>query len=214
MNSGRPTRQKGKGMTDLWAGLAATAFFLVTASLLGIGWLTLCALLSAGVYFGVRLLLPTPVAPSEPETVEIIPTLEIFPPERILEMLREMSRHLPPALATQIAQIGSQSETLLSYFRAHPERADPGLDLAIDYLLMAYNLTHRWLDTFRATPQMAPQSAQKLEEFLTDVSHRLSQLYQGLTQADDAHLAGEIEALTRTMKEMDQFYQSIGGDPL
>jgi hypothetical protein len=201
---GRSERQAGKGSTDLWAGVAATVVFLLMASLLGIGWLTVSALLSAGVYVGVRLLLPAPKATD----VQAVPTVS---PETLLVELRGMAQRLPPMLAARLTQIGNQAEALLIYFRAHPERTDPGLFLTRQHLRMAHTLTQRWMETTRVALQPAPQSAQKLEEFLTDVSSRLTQLYQGLTQADDAHLAGEIEALTRTMKEMDEVYQRIGG---
>lgn len=99
----------------------------------------------------------------------------------------------------------------MAYFKAHPERSDPGLSLTGQYLQMAYDVVRRWLTASQATPHLTPQATQKLEEFLSDVSQRLSQLHQGMLQADDAHLAGEIEALTRTMKEMDEVYQRIGG---
>ena len=197
-------RQAGKGFTDLWAGIAATAVFLVTASLLGIGWLPLSALLSAGVYVGVRLLLPAQ-KDSEAQTAPVVS------PEMLIAELRDAARRLPPALAARIERIGTQAEALLTYFQAHPERSDPGLFLTRQHLEMARTLTLRWMETSRSAPQAAPQSTQKLAEFLADVSGRLTQLYQGLTQADDAHLAGEIEALTRTMKEMDEVYQRIGG---
>lgn len=205
MKPERSSRQAGKGNTDLWAGVAATVFFLVTTSLFGIGWLALCALLSAGVYIGIKLLFPAPT-PSE------APTVPVVAPETLIGEMRSMERSLPPAISARLKQIGDQAEFILAYFRAHPERSDPGLFLTRQHLQMAHSLTQRWLETARAAPQQAPQSAQKLNEFLTDVSNRLSQLYQGLTQADDAHLAGEIEALTRTMKEMDAVYQRIGGD--
>ncbi|MCW3097259.1 MAG: hypothetical protein JWL77_2877 [Chthonomonadaceae bacterium] len=205
MKPDKSKRQAGKNATDLWAGVAATAVFLLTASLLGIGWLTLCALLSALVYVGVRLLLPTPTA-SEPP---VVPALSR---ETLLRELQELDRRLPPALAVRLAQIVHQAEALLSYFNTHPQRSDPGLSLTGQYLRMAYDVTRRWLDTSQSAPNLAPRSTQKLEEFLTDISRRLSQLHQGLLQADDAHLAGEIEALTRTMKEMDEVYQRIGGE--
>ena len=201
---GRSQRQAGRGFTDLWAGIAATAVFLVTASVLGIGWLALCALLSAGVYVGVRLLLPV----RKDSEAQIAPVVS---PEMVIADLRAAARRLPPALAARIDRIGVQAEALLTYFKAHPECSDPGLFLTRQHLEMARTLTLRWLETSHSAPQAAPQSTQKLAEFLTDVSGRLAQLYQGLTQADDAHLAGEIEALTRTMKEMDAVYQRIGG---
>jgi hypothetical protein len=198
-------KQAGKKTTDLWAGIAATAFFLLTAPLFGIGWLPVCVLLSALVYVGVRLLFPG----SADAKMASVPTVA---PETLIAEIRSMESRLPPALAARLKQISSMADRLLAYFRAYPERSDPGLFLTQQHLQMAHTLTQRWLETARAAPQQAPQSAQKLNEFLTDVSDRLSQLYQGLTQADDAHLAGEIEALTRTMKEMDVVYQRIGGD--
>jgi methyl-accepting chemotaxis protein len=203
----KSSRQKGKNATDLWAGVAATAVFLLTASVLGIGWLTLCALLSALVYVGVRLLFPasSPTASEQPA----VPSLSR---ETFLKELQEMDRRLPPALAVPLAQIVHQAEALLSYFKTHPQRSDPGLSLTGQYLRMAYDVTRRWLETLQSAADTAPRSTQKLEEFLTDISRRLSQLHQGLLQADDAHLAGEIEALTRTMKEMDEVYQRIGGE--
>ena len=204
MKPDRQSQQTGKGFTDLWAGVAATAVFLITASLLGIGWLTLCVLLSAGVYVGIRLLFPRSAVYDTP----VVPTVS---PETLLGELRGMAGKLPHPLAARLAQIANQAEALLNYFHTHPERSDPGLFLTRQHLQMVHTLTQRWLETSRAAPQLAPQSAQKLEEFLADVSGRLSQLYQGLTQVDDAHLAGEIEALTRTMKEMDDVYQRIGG---
>ena len=204
MKPGRGSQQAGKGFTDLWAGIAATAVFLVSASLLGIGWLPLCGLLSAGVYVGIRLLIPRTAIHDPPVVASVSP-------EALIGELRAMTAKLPRPLAARLVQIGDQAEALSAYFRAYPERADPGLFLTRQHLQMAETLTRRWLETSRATPQLAPQSAQKLEEFLADVSGRLSQLYRGLTQADDAHLAGEIEALTRTMKEMDDVYQRIGG---
>lgn len=201
----KPRKQANKRTTDLWAGIAATAFLLLTAPFLGFGWLTLCVVLSALVYVGVQLLFPGSQATDAP-------TVPAVAPETLLRELQSMGQRLPPALAARVRQIGSLTDLLLAYFRAHPERSDPGLFLTRQHLEMAHALTQRWLETSRIAPQRAPQSAQKLEEFLTDVSDRISQLYQGLTQADDAHLAGEIEALTRTMKEMDAVYQRIGGD--
>ncbi len=207
MKPDRNRLQTGNGTNDLWAGGAAIGVFLLTISLLGIGWLPLCALLSIGAYVGIRLLLPAPKTSGEPALVET----PIIPPERLLAEIRGMARQLPASLNARLMQIGNQAEALLTYFQAHPERNDPGLFLTRQHLQMAHTLTARWLETSRAVRQAAPQSAQKLDEFLLDVSHRLTQLYQGLTQEDDAHLAGEIEALTRTMKEMDEVYQRIGG---
>ncbi len=197
--------KSGKGTTDLWAGVAAAVTFLLTLGILGTAWIGLCVLLGIGVYFGVRLLMPTPPA------VETEATVPVISAETLLAELRGMGRYLPPALFARLMQTGDLADALLAYFRAHPERSDPGLFLTRQHLQMAHTLTQRWLETSRAAPQAAPQSAQKLDEFLSDVTGRLSQLYQGLTQADDAHLAGEIESLTRTMKEMDEVYQRIGG---
>lgn len=201
MSVNRP--QRHEGMSDVIPGVLASLAFIVMILLLGPSWMLASALLAFGVYFGTRFLLPTPAA--APEATPFVPTQEV---------LRQVAA-LAPQVGYEEARwrlkaICEKADALLRYADQHPDRSGDSLAIIRQYLELTRTGVQLFLEANPLSGNQAQQSRARLNELLTNVQERLTQLYEWLNAEEDAALAGRLKALTQTLKELDEVSLTLG----
>lgn len=199
------TRRTGEGPQDLGPGIAAAGAFLCMFWLLGVPWLWLSALLSVGVYLGVKWLLPG----RAPTVEEATATPDA---ESLLRVVGDFAPRLPhAALQGRLYDLCRTAEMLLRYCQEHPMRASDSRFVVAQYLEVTRTGVERFLETARFTGG-SEAARQRLEALLDGVATRFQGLYENLVKEDDAALAGELDVLNRTLKDLDEVVLQLRED--
>lgn len=198
MGVNRP--QKRDTPSDLIPGFAAAAVFLLLF-LLHLTPLWASAGLAVGVYFGVKLLLPAPKPQAEP----------IVPLPQLLATVFQQLQTLPPGRARQsLQEIVGLAQAILRYSEAQPVKGSDSLFMVRQCLELARTGVARYLETTRYVPASAQQFQEKLAELLDNIFSTLQHLHSRQVAEETADLSGELTALNRTLKELDQISLSVG----
>ena len=185
--------------SDIVPGVVAAVAFVGMVVFLPVP-LLVSAALAGGIYFGVRLLLPTP-APTVDKGSELRGV--------IAEIARE-SAVLPPYLSAKATAICKLSAELLYIADSNPARATDITLSVQEYLRLIQQAITLYREPGRATT-IGPQTRANLESLLDSVHERLDALRDGIVREDDAQTAQEMDTLNRTVKDMDDVLVQLRG---
>ena len=180
------------GASDIVPGVVAAVGFLVITFVLHFP-LLVGGLLSAGVYFGLRLLMPSPnnKAASDDSNLESVVARTVKESESLTPLLREK--------AVEVCNVASN---LLHIAKTSETRATDIHFAVAEYMNVVRQGIGLYQDRSAATTS-GPQSRAALEQMLDSVYQRLDSLHDSIVHEDDSKTAREMDTLNRTVKDMD-----------
>ena len=188
--------------SDIVAGISAVIAFLGMLGIMGVGYLWLSAILSVGVYAGLRILLPAKTDSMEAPPVSL--------EERIARLAQLAPQLVQPDAKRRLSAIMERATTLSAYCANHSDASADVVFMARQYLEFCESGLRLYLVTSNRVENVSRQSVATLNEMLESVLTRLSRILEKTQAADDAAVAIELRSLTKTLQELDRVCLSLG----